>query len=61
MKSGLYVVEDAFIYTLLYTQEDCTTFKAIQIFLKYNLNESVKKLYNKMLLIQTKFRTLNPK
>lgn len=61
MKSGLYVVEDAFIYTLLYTQEHYTTFKAIQIFLKYNLNKSVKKLYNKMLLIQTKFRTLNPK
>lgn len=60
MKSALYVVEDAFIYTLLYTQ-DYTTFKAIQIFLQYNLNKSVKKLYSEMLLIQTRFRTLNPK
>lgn len=46
IRSGLYVVEDAFIYVLLYRLEDYTTFKAIQIFLKYNLNKSEKNLYN---------------
>lgn len=46
IKSGLYVVGDAFIHILLYTLEGYTTFKAIQIFLKNNQNKSEKKLYN---------------
>lgn len=43
IKNGLYVVGDAFIHALLYTLEDYNPSHAIQIFLKYNLNKSVKK------------------